>query len=350
MLFPAPLSPTSATVSPGASSRSSPSRTTSGRAGYENETPSIRTGTAAGLGGAPDASRAALGRGVQQREDPLRHRGPVRARVVLGPEPPDRQVQLRREHEHGQPGLEADPAVHEPHADGHGDERDAERRSQLEHRPGEEARAKRLHRRAPVALAHVRDRGRLLAAAVERAQGRQPAHDVEEVRRQQPQREPALTRASLGVAPDQPHEHRHERQRQQQDQRGLDVDPGDPAEDDERHEAREHDLREVAREVRLERVDPLDGCGRDLAGLDAVQRSGLGSEPARHQRHPQLGEHRRRRAPAGDLERPRARSARGEGEREQHELGPHVAQRARRETPARRSRRAATPGRGRALP
>ncbi len=53
MLFPAPLSPTSATVSPGASSRSSPSRTTSGRAGYENETPSIRTGTAAGLGGAP---------------------------------------------------------------------------------------------------------------------------------------------------------------------------------------------------------------------------------------------------------------------------------------------------------
>ncbi len=52
-------------------------------------------------------ARAALGRGVEQREDPLRDRDPVRARVVLRAEPSDRQVELGSEHEHGQPGLAA---------------------------------------------------------------------------------------------------------------------------------------------------------------------------------------------------------------------------------------------------
>ena len=92
-----------------------------------------------------------------------------------------------------------DPAVDEPHADGHGDERDAERRGQLEHGAGEERDAQRPHRRAAVAVAHLADPLGLRRAAVERAERRQPADDVEEVRREQRQRLPALARVARSV-------------------------------------------------------------------------------------------------------------------------------------------------------
>ena len=55
------------------------------------------------------------------------------------------------------------PPPDEPNADGDGDERDAERGGELEHGAGEEADAERAHRRAPVALADLRDRVRLRA-------------------------------------------------------------------------------------------------------------------------------------------------------------------------------------------
>ncbi len=147
VLLPAPLSPTSATVSPGESSSSSPSSTSPGRAGYENDTCSSRIGGPAGLGARQrTACRDRRGR-VEQREHPLGHREPVRARVVLGAEAAERQVQLGREHEHGQAGLEREAAVDEPHAGRHRDQRDPERRRQLEHRAGQEADPQRLHRR-----------------------------------------------------------------------------------------------------------------------------------------------------------------------------------------------------------
>ena len=48
------------------------------------------------------------------------------------------EVELGGEDQHRQARREAEPAVDEPHADGDRDERDAERRRQLEHRAGEE--------------------------------------------------------------------------------------------------------------------------------------------------------------------------------------------------------------------
>ena len=87
----------------------------------------------------PRPSRARRGRRVEQREHPVGDRQPVGARVVLGAQPAQRQVQLGREHEHRQPGLEPEPAVDQPHADRHRDERDAEGGRQLEHGPREEA-------------------------------------------------------------------------------------------------------------------------------------------------------------------------------------------------------------------
>ena len=214
-------------------------------------------------------------RGVEQVEQPRRDRHAVGARVELRAQPPQRQIQLGREDQNGQCRLEREAAAREPHADGHRDERDAERGRQLEHRAGQEGDPQRAHRRPPVPLADLRDRRRLRLAAVERAQRRQAAHDVEEVRREQPQRLPALARPLLGVAADQPHEDRHERQRQQHHPRRLQVDRGDPAEHRERDDAAEHELRQIAREVRLERVHALHGRRRQLAGLRPVERGGL---------------------------------------------------------------------------
>ena len=87
---------------------------------------------------------------IDEVEQPLRHGEAVGARVELGREVPQREVELGREHEHGQAGLEADPAVDEAHADRDGHERDPERGRELEHRAREERDPQRRHRAAPV--------------------------------------------------------------------------------------------------------------------------------------------------------------------------------------------------------
>ena len=137
---------------------------------------------------------------VDEIEQPLRHRETVGARVELRGEVPEREVELGREHEHGQAGLEADAALDEAHADGDGHERDPERCRELEHRAREERDAQRRHRRAAVLLAHRTDLLRLRLAAVEGAKRRQAAHDVEEVRREQRERLPALAGTLLACS------------------------------------------------------------------------------------------------------------------------------------------------------
>ena len=92
---------------------------------------------------------------LEQIEEALGDGEAVGARVVLGGEVPQRQVELGREHEHRQPGLEAEPAVDQADADRHRDERDPERRRELEHGPGEERDAERAHRRPAVLVADL---------------------------------------------------------------------------------------------------------------------------------------------------------------------------------------------------
>jgi hypothetical protein len=165
----------------------------------------------------------------------------------------------------------------------------------------------------------------------DRSVGR-PRH-VEEVRRQAAQCVPALARALLGGAADEPHEHRHQRQRDRHHERRFEVDRGHPRHDDEGHDRREHDLGQVAGEVRLERLDPLHRGRRDLAGLRAVGRRRLGLQAARDDCEAQLGEHARRRAPARDLHPPGQRSAAREGERERDRVASQLARRRASERP-----------------
>ena len=110
-------------------------------------------------------------------------------------------------------------------------------------------------------------------------------------------------------------------------QRRGQIDRGDPAEHGERHDAREHDLRQVAAEVRLEPIDALDAGRRDLGRLDAVERRRLCTEPSRYELEPELGQDVGGRPRARELEAPREQPSRREGERQQYEVGSDRAER-----------------------
>ena len=142
---------------------------------------------------------------------------------------------------------------------------------------------------------------------------------------------PMLPRALLRVAADQPHEDRDERQRQQHQARGKGIDRPDPHEHGQRNRHCENDLRQVAGEVGLERLDTLHGRRGDLADLGPVEGQRLRAQPPVDQRQAELGKDRRRGLPPPDLERPSEHRAAGEREREQFELRQDLVQRGTRE-------------------
>ena len=300
------------------------------------ETPSSRTERVA-RARRPRPTPGTLGL-LGEVEQALADREAVRARVVLRRQVPERQVQLGRKHQHGQAGLEAEPALGEADADGHGDEGDPERGRELEHGAGEERDAERAHRRAPVLVADLLDPLGLRAAAVERAQGRQPADDVQEVRREQPERLAPLRRAPLRVAADQPHEHGHEREREQHDPGGEQVDRRDERKHGDGDDEREHELREVARERGLERVHAADGERRHLGALGAVEGRRPVAESALDDVQAQVGERARRRPAPGHLEAPGGRSAARRHDDEEDERGQELPERGAREAARRDAR------------
>ena len=93
-------------------------------------------------------------------------------------------------------------------------------------------------------------------------------------------------------------------------------------------DAGEDELRQVAREVALERLDAVDRRGRDLAGLRAVDRDRLGGQPPGDEIQPQLGQHVAppARRPATSIPQPSTpRAANASGE--QHEVGAQAGER-----------------------
>ena len=119
VLLPAPLSPTSATVSPGAQLEVEPVEDAA-RARRIGEDDALQPHGAPPRGSA--ASRAPPARAAAGASSSASIRvgdgQAVGARVVLGAQPAQRQVQLGREHEHGQAGLQAErrrrPAARRP--------------------------------------------------------------------------------------------------------------------------------------------------------------------------------------------------------------------------------------------
>ena len=253
-------------------------------------------------------------------EQPIGDGGSVRARVESRREVAQRQVELGRQHEHRQRGLERDPAVDEPHADRHGDERDAERRGELEHRAREEREAQRAHRRPPVLVAHLLDPRGLRLAPVEGPEGRQAADDVEEVGREERHRLPALPGAGAGRAADQPEEDRHERQRQQHEPGRDEVEGGDQDQDGNGNDCGEDELGEIATEQSLERLDAGDRGGRDLGALGPVERRRIPLQPRADEVEPELRDDAGRCVGADRLEPP-GRRARATHDHEEERQG-----------------------------
>ena len=237
-------------------------------------------------------------------EQAVGSRARVGARMELRGQVPQRQVELGREHENGERRLEADPPVDEADSDGDCDERDAERGSELEHGSGEEGHSERAHRGPAVLLADLRDALGLDAAPVERPECREPADHVEEVRREQHECLPPRTCLTFRVPAHEPHEQGHERQGQEHDARRDEVDSGDEHKHCDRDDEREHDLRQVAGEGRLERIDSRDCSSCDLGATGAIQGRRPVVQPSFDHVEPKLREHVDRRAPSRDLESP----------------------------------------------
>ena len=77
-----------------------------------------------------------------------------------------------------------------------------------------------------------------------------------------------------------------------------------PPEHRERDDARQHDLGQVTAEVGRERIDALDAGSGNLACVNAVERCRVSSNPTCGELEPELREHVRRGAGAGELEAP----------------------------------------------
>jgi hypothetical protein len=111
--------------------------------------------------------------------------------VELLPDRAQRRVQLGREDQDREAGVQTEVARHELQPDGRRDERRAEHRDELEHERAEKRDPQRRHRRAAVAIGDLRDHADLCAGADMRAQRRQAADDVGEVRAEQGEGAPA---------------------------------------------------------------------------------------------------------------------------------------------------------------
>ena len=199
VLLPPPLGPTSATVSPGAELEVDAVEHR-GRPRRVRERDALEPDARVARARRDASSRPGRDIAVDEVEQPLRDREPVGARVELRGEVPQRQVELGREHEHGQaaskpmpPSTRRTPTVTATSAI----PSVAASSSTVPERNATRSVAIVVRRYSSLTS---RDLLRLRLAAVERAQRRQPADDVEEVRREERQRLPALARALLACS------------------------------------------------------------------------------------------------------------------------------------------------------
>ena len=278
VVLPAPLAPTTATSWPGWRSRSTRSRARAGAARVADGDRADPDGHGRRVrgrrGSVPGRDTAGHRAGrwrvpLQGVEDPLGGGQPVGAGVVQAPDPADWGIQLRDQQQHRQGGSQLHRPPDQPDAQRHGHQRGRQGRGQVEHDAGQERQPQRGHGGPPVPVGDLADVGDLGGAPVEGPQGREPPHDIQEVRREPGQRLPVGPGPGAGRPADEGQEHRDDGQGDDHDHGRPQVDDGTPGQDGHRHRARQDDLGQVAGEVGLEAVDPLDGAGRELGAVGA---------------------------------------------------------------------------------
>ena len=121
-------------------------------------------------------------------------------------------------------------------------------------------------RGSAVAFGDLTDRAGLGLGPPEDLQRGQAGDDVEEVAGQSLQDPELAVHAFLRRGAHQGHEQRDQRDREGDDRRRDPVVPEDHHNHDDGHDHGEEQLRQVQREVAVERVDPAGGEHRQLAG------------------------------------------------------------------------------------
>jgi hypothetical protein len=157
-------------------------------------------------------------------------------------------------------------------------------RAPLQHERRLERGAQHVHRARALPAAHGADRLGLFGAAPEHLQRREPTKDVEEVGVHPGQLAFAAFGEVADAASDQAEQQHEHRARDQQDQHGPRVEHRD----DDRHQDRNQDSEDargdVARDVRIEGIDPFPSRVDELA--DPVPPDRRGSEGDEGDREP----------------------------------------------------------------
>ncbi|CAM5708492.1 hypothetical protein SFUMM280S_10308 [Streptomyces fumanus] len=257
-------------------------------------------------------------RGLQHREDVLGRRQALGRRVVLRPDLPQRQIRLGREHQHDQTVVQGHVAVDEAHADRHGDQCHRERGEQFQGEGRQEGDPQRPHGRLPVLAGDPPDGLGLRLGPAEHLQRRQARDHVEEVTGQLGQQPPLPVHPGLGDPADQHHEDRDERQGDDDDGRRHPVLGDDPDQHGHGDDHREAQLRQIAREVVVQGVDPPGGQGDQGAGALSAEPAGAEGGRPLQQPSAQLRLDRRARPVRGQLGEPADQSpAAGDGRQQQ---------------------------------
>jgi len=219
----------------------------------------------------PDRRAAQIGRvphpprrerRVQHVEGARRGGDPVGRGVEVRADLAQRQVHLGREHEDRESGLQIQVTGDQPQPDADGHQSHRERGDQLEHHAGQERDAQRRHRRDAVRLAELADPRDRSPLPTESAQRREARDEVEHLRAEALHRGETPPRGVLREAPDQDHEDRDEWQGHRDRHRGDPVQAEHHGENGRGDGRREHELGQVADEVRLERVQAASDEGR----------------------------------------------------------------------------------------
>ncbi len=263
-------------------------------------------------GGGPGIRFGARASRVQRVEDLLRRGHPLARGVELHAHLPQRQIRLGGEEQHEEPDEQREVPGEQAEPDRHGDDGDRDGCQELQREAREERHAQHGHRLALVVAGdHLDGVGRAVLPA-ERLERSEPVDGVGEARREPAQRAVLLLLHAARGQADQHHEERDERDRQHHRQTRERVGEGHRADEDRHRDRGSDQLREVAAEVRVERLEAVAGGHREGGGVALA-------EPARtetaHRGDQGLAQLRRGRR------RPASRGALGGGDQQPPEQG-----------------------------
>ncbi len=185
-----------------------------------------------------------------------------------------RQVGLGGQQQHEQPHEQREIAGEQAEADGHRDDRDRDRGQELQREPRQERHAQHRHRLALVVARDGLDGVGRAVLASEGLQRAEPLDGVGEARGEAAERAVLPLLHAAGGEADEHHEHRDEGDRQHDDEPRQRVGEGHGADEDRHGDRGGHQLRQVAAEVRVQRLETVPRGHGEAGGI-------AGAEPPR---------------------------------------------------------------------